>query len=476
MELSEVIESQEVKDMANFDPDTLEIKDLDQFNPSTFDLNAQRAKMYASLGVEAPDPIAVAKNEASEPAAKAPEKPQEATEEEDNLDLDAYEDVETEQANASDSDSDEPFSEEDLELMRKDDKHAVKTAKEEGRKRKLLEREKQFLEEQNVKLSQQYEETKSELEKYSHTRVDPKSHPDFQKALTRAHSKIISALDDEIGSEVAEVFESTGWGQELTEAHKMVGGSVAERRQIKEPLRLAIAKKLGMVDRNATELDSYTDSDAISTADKVISVLNRNISSYEELADIHQTIENKSVTKSLEIGYKEYTQKTQAARKNMMVVATMTEKDMSDDPDSLQSFVAKKIHSSVEAKSQFDKVSKVFLEMGYGPEVLSQEELDRHVNSGKDMEEFHRNREKRVIEFREKKLPELALLYYLLPEIKKALPEYFKKTGQAKFRQDSQRVLSNTIVKTGSLSDSNASEPPTKEQILARQTRALLGY
>ena len=119
----------------------------------------------------------------------------------------------------------------------------------------------------------------------------------------------------------------------------------------------------------------------------------------------------------------------------------MSEKDIAEDPDSLQSLAAKKINKSPQMKARFEKIEKLVTEMAYGPQALSQEELDKHAATGKDMQEFHKNRNKRVENFRNERLSEIASLLVMLPDIKQMLPEYFKNEAEKKSTQSKKDVV-----------------------------------
>lgn len=443
-----------------------------------FDPTAQRGKMFGALGLDArgpkgpeivteppsdpakptevpPDDKKPALSSA-EPPKKDDPKPPKPDEDSDDNEVDPIDEIEKPDdgdADPGEGDDVDPFSDEELEKMRQDDTHAIKTAKEEGKKRKTLEREKQTLEKRNVQLSRELEEARGEIEKFTAVRIDPTTHPDFIAAKKKTHNSIIAAIDNEIGSDAAEIFEKQGWGDELTAASRMIDATVAERRKIKEPLKLAISKKLGLVPRDTKEFDAVVDQDAVKAADQVIAIMSRHTAEYDKLAGIYGTIQTKAESKGIEVGHKEYTAQTKTVREKILSIGAMTAKDIEEDPDSLQAMAARKIRSSPEAKERFDGIVKAVIEMRFGPEALSQEELDRHVQAGKDMGEFQKNRERRVKDFSERRMPEIAAALVLWPEIKKALPDFLKAQRDQEARKDKKEVVRKTTGKPAPTKD-----------------------
>ena len=300
------------------------------------------------------------------------------------------------------------------------------------KQKKKLEAENDLLSEQLVNKDQEIKEVKDQLDKMSATRVDPTSHPDFIELRSKTHNGIATQLRRSVGTDVTKAIVGTDkqpkWGHILTKVAEMNDLPFDQQDEVEDGLRLHIAQRLGF---QGDELDSDIDSDYIEKADSVIRTVGNFTPQYDELADLHNTIVNKSQNKSLELGHKEYSQKTKNVREGLAIIETMSEKDIKEDPDSLQSMAAQKIARSPQLKAKFDLIKRSVLEMSYGPEALSQEKLDTHAATGKDMDEFHKSRAKRVETFRNDRSVEIASLLILLPEIKKVLPEHFRElTGK----------------------------------------------
>lgn len=460
-----------------------------------FDIEAQRRKVAASLGLpdvklepranatpgeppaapqqqqpveeQAPPPAESELEEEEEEQQPDDEEEEESDDEEEELNLD-----EDDESDEEEEEEEDALSAEEIEAMRADDTHAVKRAKEEGRMRKQLQREVQALEERNTQLQTKHDEMQKELEKFQTTRIDPSSHPDFIEIKKRVHSSIIGSIDDEVGSSAAAIFEQGGWGNELTKVASLSGATVAERREIKEPLRLDIAKKVGLVPNDTAELDPSIDDEAIRTADRIISILSRHTQDYNNLADTYTRIQSKAEGMSLAMGHQEYVERTQPIRQTITAISTLEQKHIDEDPDSLISLAAKKIGDNPKAKAKFDLITKAVIEMQFGPEALSQEELDRFAQSGRDMEEFHKTREKRVAKFREDQSGQIAALLLLLPEIKQALPQYFSSKAKAASKDKVRKVISGT--KPGTVAKKAEPAPvTTKESLLSAIDRSL---
>ena len=302
-----------------------------------------------------------------------------------------------------------------------------------------------LLNEQMVSKDSEIGDLRDQLDKMSATRVDPTSHPDFIEVRGRTHNSLASQLRRAVGTSMAKEIvgteESPKWGKILTETANLDSVPFDEQEGVENNLRLYVAQRLGF---QGDELDEDMDHDYIENANKVINTFGDYTSNYNELADIHSTIVSKSETKSLEVGRKDYLQKTENVRKGLAVIGTMSEKEIAEDPDSLQALAAYQIQKSPQAKTRFDKINKLVVEMAYGPESLSQEELDRHKATGKDMAEFHKSREKRVENFRKERLPEIAAALLLWPDIKKILPAHFKDASDKESREARKKVVSGS--------------------------------
>ncbi len=325
------------------------------------------------------------------------------------------------------------------------------------------------LNEQLVSKDQKIEELSQELEKFSATRIDPTSHPDFMSLRSKAHNGIASQLRRQIGTsstiELVGSEEQPRWGKILTDVAHLETLPFDQQDDVEDQIRLEIAQRLGF---QGEELDPEYDNEFVEKADTVIRTMGNFTGQYEQLAELHKNIVSKSQTKSLEIGYKEYMEKTKVVNEGLATIETMSDKDLAEDPDSLQSLAARKIKRSPQMKSQFEKIKKAVIEMAYGPQALSQEELDKHAATGKDMVEFQKKREKRVESFRNQRLTEIASLMLLLPEIKEKIPEYFKQESN----QEKLNAKKKVLRKGKSAPSKNKNKPQSEEDKSIDQHRA----
>ena len=324
---------------------------------------------------------------------------------------------------------------------------------------------------QEEKLTEALEQLKSktdELEKYELTRIDPKSHPDFVNKSAKLGDTIHSKLIRLKGVPNAADKLGDKWGDILTDVDKFNSTPRNEKTQALNDLRLSIAQRLEMVDSDTTNLDPSVDDDSIDAADKVIDLFDGHSKDYRELAEIYTNIQSKAADRSLAVGYEEYQSSTSNVRQSLASIDTMSDKDIEEDPTSLQSLAAKKINSSSELRAKSVKIDKMLIELGFGAEALSQEELDRHSKSGKDMTEFQRNREKRVTGIREKRLPEIKAMYSLLPEIKKHLPEILDRIEKEGKKKDQKKVVRQATSKEAKKDLEKEEEVLTKDQLRAK--------
>lgn len=307
------------------------------------------------------------------------------------------------------------------------------------------------------------EKTKEELEKYTYTKIDPKSHPDFVNKREATENALYSGLlrlkgvpnaADKIGKE---------WGDVLTDVYDYENTPREEKSQALNDLRMSVATRLGMVDEGVDSLDPSIDMDAIDAADSVIEVFERRTGDYKELSDTYERIQSKAADKTLEIGYDEYQSNTESVRQSLAMIDTLSTKDIEEDPTSIQSLAAKKIASSPEFKARAAKIDKMLIELGFGAEALSQEELDRHSKAGKDMDEFHKAREARVTNSREKYLPMMKSLMVMLPQIKEALPQYFEDQDKSEKSKAQKQAVRQSTSKP-------KAEPEKKEETATRES------
>ena len=307
---------------------------------------------------------------------------------------------------------------------------------------KGLQAENDQLNEQLVSKDQEMDNLRSQLDKMNATRVDPTSHPDFIDMRSKTHNGIATQLRRSIGTDKARALvgseDQPRWGKILTDVATLDTLPFEEQDRVEGDVKLFIAQRLGF---QGKELDPDIDADYIRTADSVIQTFGNFTPNYEELADLHQTILSKSQNKSLELGHKEYVQRTKSVTEGMALIETMSDKDIQEDPDSLQSLAAQKIRRSPEMKTRYEQIKKAVIEMAYGPQALSQDELDKHVATGKNMDEFHKMRQKRVETFRNERLTEIAAIMTLLPEIKKKMPEYFKSISDEERTKSKKKIL-----------------------------------
>lgn len=349
--------------------------------------------------------------------------------------------------------------EETSEIDENDKSAVVQQLRKVAAQNKTLVADNDLLNEQLVSKEQEIEKLRGELDKLSATKVDPRTHPDFIEERTKTHNNVAAQLRRVIGTDRTKMIVGTEvepkWGRILTDVANLSKLPFDEQDAVENNLRLLIARQIGF---SGEELDYDMDEDYVRTADEVIKTFGNFVPNYDKLANIHETIVSKSQNKSLELGYKEYLEKTKSIREGMAVIETMSDKDIQEDPESLQAIAATKIRRSPQAKAQFDKIKKAVIEMAYGPEALSQEELDKHAASGKDMVEFHKNRMKRVETFRQQRLTEIASALLIWPEIKEQMPAYFKNKSQSERNESKKQILRKAS------SGTTTSVKPTKSE------------
>ena len=402
------------------------------------------------------------------------EEEEESEEDEDEEEVDDSEEEDNEDFDDDDEDLDLDNNPEEDPLDEDDDEEEVETNKETAvtqlrkisKLNKQLESDNDLLNEQLVSKDQEIENLQSQIDKMSAVKVDPTSHPDFMDLRSKTHNGIATQLRRVVGTSKAKAIVGTEaeprWGKILTEVANLDSLPFEEQDAVEDNLRLHVAQRLGF---QGNELDPDIDDEYIASADKIISTVGNFTSNYDKLADLHSTILSKSQNKSLEIGHKEYNMKTKSVREGLALIETMTDKQIQEDPDSLQSLAAKKIQNSPKMKSQFQKIKKAVLEMAHGPEALSQEELDKHVATGKDMDEFHKKRQKRVDNFRNERLAEIASILTLLPEIKEQMPKFFNNQDQKKKNDAKKQVIrkGKTSASKGKKSKVKKPEPTSDE-------------
>ena len=359
---------------------------------------------------------------------------------------DLFEDIpDLDEGGEGEEGTEEPFTEEELENLRRDDSAAVQQAREKGRLAKQLQAEVDELQLQIGRIEDEKEKALAELEKAASAGVNPMTHPDFVDLKNRTRASIMRQARS-LPFPVDESRLNDNWGTTLAALRNVDDLPMDEQEQELSDIRLAIAKDLSIVDSEATSLTWDDDPEGMGHVNQVIGVLQSHLPQFDQMKEVYDTIQEKANKQSLAVGYDEYEAKVTPLRDRLDAVVALTEEEIAEDPESLESVAAKRIQNDKGLSRKYTRVRDSLLELTYGPRVLSQEELDRIKATGKDMKEFHKNRDKRVAQLREEWLPQIAMLLTLKPDVVESYlgsVKAGKNAADAKNRRSAVRNISN---------------------------------
>lgn len=341
-----------------------------------------------------------------------------------------------------------------------------------GREKKELSRQLQLAEENLTKKEVEFDEVVAELDTFKTVKIDPTSHPEFVELKKTTGESIYSNVLEALGEQSANRIDNQ-WGTLITTASDYRNAPREKKAETLKSFHLDIAKTLRLVDDSHAELDPEVDTDILREVKKVSAVFMSHTEDYQKMSQLYVDIQSKAGAKSLEIGYKDYQESTKTVRERLALINTLDDKAIEDDPSSLQSLAARKIQGSPELRKKAEIIDKYLLEMGFGPEALSQEEIDRHLATGKDMTEFEKSRRQRVADFRNDRMPLIKTLLVLLPDIKKALPEHFKTDEETEKKRTKKKVVRKASKKAKVKEVKDEEEVVTAETLKAKMRESL---
>lgn len=313
----------------------------------------------------------------------------------------------------------------------KNESHARKRAKEEGRRRKALEAEKKEWEIERDRLSKELEESKSKLTEFEATRIKPQDHEDY-KALV---NEILTEVRDEVEGFDAPGAKSLLKIGDYTQKYRVVDKATDRDDQLAE-FKAQLAKDL-FDDREFDELDK----DERKEVTAALKLIKKATAKADKLTELHNDLEKRSKNGTLAVGLREYETTTKEYQSILDSIGDLPDEVIEDNPTTLESVVAKVAKSSEEGKRRVENAKKDVVEILFGKRPLTQAEIDKYEANGGSYKELLASRQKSLNEKRKKLLPMLVQGLVGRAEFKKALSELAELRGKKESEESEDDAL-----------------------------------
>jgi hypothetical protein len=169
-----------------------------------------------------------------------------------------------------------------------------------------------------------------------------------------------------------------------------------------------IVDKLGFSDVPYADLDEDERAAFQPQVDKVMDLLERNLTPTKELQKLHTTLTEKAKVGQLSTGVRQYQAAAAEISPILDAVGDLTDELIDANPHSVESFVARLAKGSPEAKKRLTAAKDDILELLVGPKALTQGEIDKLQANGTDVKEFMRERDRRHNDKKKKLAPFLV--------------------------------------------------------------------
>lgn len=313
----------------------------------------------------------------------------------------------------------------------KNESHARKRAKEEGRRRKALEAEKKEWEIERDRLSKELEESKSKLTEFETTRIKPQDHEDY-KALV---NEILTEVRDEVEGFDAPGAKSLLKIGDYTQKYRVVDKATDRDDQLAE-FKAQLAKDL-FDDREFDELDK----DERKEVTAALKLIKKATAKADKLTELHNDLEKRSKNGTLAVGLREYETTTKEYQSILDSIGDLPDEVIEDNPTTLESVVAKVAKSSEDGKRRVENAKKDVVEILFGKRPLTQSEIDKYEANGGSYKELIATRQKSLNEKRKKLLPMLVQGLVGRAEFKKALSELAELRGKKESEESEDDAL-----------------------------------
>lgn len=340
-------------------------------------------------------PVDPAPTERKKPGPKPKEKPAPvATEVEDEPEPEP----ESEEPESEETDVEEDYDapvkakETEVDLDKVTETVARQQAKENGRKVKELSTRLTEFELEKKRVEDELVEARKQIDNFKSVQVDPASHPEYKKIVDSIWTAV-EATEDKLPLngkfELREKFN--GYIHEFRAAKALPR---EERRKALDNLKSQISDHMGNFD---SPYDELMEDDRIK-ADGIISKVMDTVESQAPLTlkldELRQEIQTKAQKGQLERGVEDYTKQVGSISQVLASIEAIPDDAIEADPYAPESVVAKMVKGDDAQKKRFKNIEKDITEAFIGPRPLTQTELDALEAQGKDLKQFHKERQK----------------------------------------------------------------------------------
>ena len=367
---------------------------------------------------------------------------------------DDIEDEEVEESEEESDDADEDYEKpvtkkkkdsDDEEI--KDESHARRLAKENGRKAKDLELK---LKERDIEIERERterEKVQARLDELEVTRVEPHEHPDYvalqSEVFTDANAvarrlpgkaKVLLTAGKNFGILMSEYMATTATeGDELLAADEKLASTIASTLQLSEfPYE---------------EWDADERKQLQPTIDKVIDVLERNLPKTRQLQSLYSKLSERAKTGHLSMSVREYEQNASEFQPILDAIGDLPDDVIDANPHTVESVVARMIKESPEAAKRLKSAKRDVLEVIVGPRALTQEEIDKLEANGTDVKKFLVDRKKAHREKQRKLMPLFVQALVTRSTFSETLEELAKVRNEKEGEEDEFDALRRTVKK-----------------------------
>lgn len=325
-------------------------------------------------------------------------------EEEEEVEEKPAEEEESSEEEETDWDKEEKPSEEEEEAPA-NETAARKQAKEKGRLAKELQN---TLTERELELDRVKKEKAELEEKYQQieaVKTRPEDAPEFQEK----HESVMSdvrAIARRLPAK-SRTLLVPNFGEIMVSYMETLNVPLEKSDEADQALTGQIVDKLGFSDIPFADLDDDERSALQPQVDKVMDLLERNLTPTKELQKLHASLNEKAKSGHLSVGVRQYQAAAAELSPVLDAVGDLSTELIEANPHSVESFVAK-LAKTPEGKKRVESARADIMELLVGPKALTQDEIDKLQKNGTDVKDFLRERDRRHAEKKKKLAPLLV--------------------------------------------------------------------
>jgi hypothetical protein len=329
----------------------------------------------------------------------------------------------------------------------KDESHARRLAKENGRKAKELETKLQERELEIERERSEREKIQARLDELEVTRVKPHEHPDY-----------VSLQDEVFADANAVARRLPGRAKVLLTAQGNLGKLMSEYIAVTEAegddiltadenLAKAIVGTLELSELSYEELDADEKKNLQPVIDKVIDVLERNLPKTRQLQNLYKKLTEQAKSGHLSMSVREYESTASEFQPILDTIGDLSEEIIEANPYAVESVVSRMVKDSPEAAKRLKNAKRDVLEVFVGPRALTQAEIDKLEANGTDVKAFLVERKKAHREKQRKLMPFFVQALMTRPLLRESLEELAKLRDEKEGEEDEFDALRRTVKK-----------------------------